>query len=272
MSGLGHAIVLGYGIMSVVWLATGLKHNAVYCLNIFTAAVLILFTASAVSSAVLCVMRRSELNSIIDRMTRCKSVPERQELIERLAYYMDGNVDYCRYVYASCCLDNGRYAECREIVSQTDISKLSCSEQEECFNFCLYSALLEEKYELAEEIYAGSKHYFDRATMRKGCGAILHTFGLLCLAEGKYDNAETLFKKAGKERKHSLKCECDLGLAQLSLKRGDWQSAREYCKSAAVNTETFSQADRLKKAMQAVERLYIESRQKENTQTGKEHK
>lgn len=272
MSGLGHSVVWGYGVMSAVWLATGLKHTAVYCLKIFTAAALLLFSAAVIYSIVLCVMRRSELNSLIEKMTECKSIQERQEFMDRLAYYMDGNSDYCRYVYASCCLESGRYAECREMISQTDISKLDCREQEECFNLCLYSALLEEKNALASEIYASSKHYFDRATMRRGCGSILHTLGLLCLAEGIYDNAEALFKKAEKERKRSLKCECALGLAEVSLKRGDWQSAREYCKSAAENTETFPQADRLKKAMQATERLCIQSKQKENTYTGKEHK
>ncbi len=263
--GLGQAMLWGYGVMSIIWLATGLKHDASYCIRIYTAAVLMLFAAVVVSSVVLFVMRRSELNSIIDKMTECKSISQRQALIDRLAYYLDGNINYCRYVYAACCLEGGRYIECREIISKTDISKLSCSEQEECFNICLYSALLEEKNELAAEIYAKSKHYFDRATMRKGRGGILHTLGLLCLAEGKYDNAEALFKKAKKEHKRSLKCECDLGLAEISLKRGDWQAAREYCKSAAENTETFPQADRLKKAMQATERLCIDSKQIDNT-------
>lgn len=251
------AVVGAYAAMCVFWIVTGMKYNAVVCCKAYAWAYIVIFTAFLAVSAVMFVSRERELEKLTDTVY---SQDFSDEYFRRLKRYIGGlGNEKNILLYASCCAEGGRYKECRSVLRQADFAALSPRGQEEYFNIMLYSALLEGDLTLANEIYARSRHYFDRATMRRRSGSVLHTLAVLRLADGDIENAGRLFTAAGKHKSTSLRFECDIGLGRCMLMSGDRAGAKSMCYSAADKACGLSQAKRLRELMLDVEKAYGQS-------------
>lgn len=254
---LASSVVGAYGLMCLVWVVTGLKYNALTCVKIYLVCDLLLLAGLFAVSCAFSYQRKKELDRITDRYAQFGSDDEYFRMLK--AYMGEPLSDSKLLLYASCHLEGGRYADSRKVLENIDFSKLDADEQEEYFNICLYSAILENNKELANDIYFKARHYFDRAVMAGKNRYILHTLGMFCLMNGKLENAYTLFMSAMRERNVSLKCECDIGLGHCYLASGDKESAKEMCYTAAEQAVTRSQAMRIRELMILVEEEYRKS-------------
>lgn len=257
--GLASAMVGAYGIMSVFWLVTGMRFNAFFCCRVYLWAYAVLTAVMTVISFSIAFRRQEEFDRIIEHGSQ-KGYDD--EYFRMLEEHMGGlDSDRKIMLYASCLIEGGRYAESREIVRRVDFGSLSAGEQNEYFNICLYSALMEGKLELANEIYAKARAYFDRATLKRGNGNIVHTLGELCFANGRYENAQRLFETARREKNAVLRCECDIGICKCRLAQGDIRGAKDLCFAVAEEASTRHQAQRLRELMKEVEKDFGEHRQ-----------
>ncbi|MBQ8108133.1 MAG: hypothetical protein IJ129_05240 [Ruminococcus sp.] len=248
------SVVGAYMIMCGVWLITGMRYDALKCVYVYIYAFWGMLCAFVGASVIFTVKRKQELEEVTKHYEEHGSDDEYFTLLKK--YLGEPLSNSKLLLYASCHLEGGRYAEGRRVLKQIDFAKLSADDQEEYFNICLYSAVLEKNKELANDIYFKARHYFDRAVMYGKNRYILHTLGMLCLLNGNLENAYTLFMSAMKERNVSLRCECDIGLGHCFLQSGDLASAKEMCYTAAEQAVTRSQAIRLKELMIAVEDAY----------------
>ena len=254
MHSLAYASVLGYIVMAAAWFISGLRLSMLMCWNIWVIALTALFCILGTVSAVIDIRKHLELEELArHRLTKGYD----DEYFEHLQNFLGGELDDSRKLtFASIYLEGGRYPECRRQLEQINFSALMCAEQEEYFKICLYSAVLEGNAELANDIYRKARRYFDRAVAGRRGGYILHTLGMLCLMNGRVENAFRLFQSAMRFHDDSLRCECCLSLGQVYLVSGDRESAKDMCYAAADLVETRAQALRLKELMLEVEWAY----------------
>ena len=249
-----YAMVCGYIIMVAVWLINGMGISLMECFNIWVIVMVSLFCLFGTVSAWIDVMKHIELDELAKhRLTKGYD----DEYFRKLAEFSHAtNSGSGKLFMASMYLEGGRFADCRAMLKELDFAELSSKEQEEYFNICLYSAVLEGNTELANDIYLKARHYFDRAVMGKHSGFILHTLGMLCLLNGRTENAYRLFQSAMRQNDEGLQCECCIGLGKVYLQSGDRASAKDMCFAAAELVETRAQAVRLKELMIEVEEAY----------------
>lgn len=246
--------VCGYVLMAAIWLFSGMRITLFECFNIWIIAAVAIFCILGTVSAFIDVRKHMELDELArHRLTRGYD----DEYFELLKSFIGFEpTDSGQLTFASMYLEGGRYEDCRRQLEKINFKRLSSTEQEEYFNVCLYSAVLEGNAELANDIYDKARRYFDRAVMGKRGGFVLHTLGMLCLLNGRLDNAYRLFQSAMRLRDDGLRCECCLGLGQVYLASGDKSSAKDMCYAAAELVENRAQAVRLKELMLAVEKAY----------------
>lgn len=246
--------VCGYILMAAVWFCSGMRLNLIQCFNLWIIFAVVIFCILGTVSAFIDLRKRRELDDLArHRLTKGYD----DEYFEKLRRFMGGEPnDGGQLAFASMYLEAERYEDCRRQLEKINFKRLSGAEQEEYFNVCLYSAVLEGNAELANEIYDKARRYFDRAVMGKRGGFVMHTLGMLCLLNGRLDNAYRLFRSAMRQRDDGLRCECCLGLGRVYLESGDKASAKDMCFAAAELAETRAQAVRLKELMMAVEDAY----------------
>lgn len=251
---LATSVVVAYVIMCVYWLCTGMRYGLRSCMNIWLWSYLVIFILLVILSLYFCFDRRRRINDMAEhsRVYGCD-----EEYFRMLNDYLGDELDETQtLVYASCCLESGQYKDCRKALEKVDFKSLSGIEQDEYFNICLYSAILDNEVELANDIYQKARHYFDRAVMSKHNGFILHTLGMLCYINGRLENAYKLFRSAMKNADDALLCECSIGVGLVYLASGDKEGAKEMCFVAAELAQTRSHALRLKELMIKVENAY----------------
>ncbi|MBQ8965645.1 hypothetical protein [Ruminococcus sp.] len=251
---LAYGSVLAYIIMAGAWFIGGMRLSLVQCWSLWVVCMTVIFCLFGTFAAYLDIRKHLEIEELAQhRLTKGYD----DEYFQRLQEFLGGELDDSRLLtFASMYLEGGRYADCRRQLEELDFAKLSSAEQEEYFNICLYSAVLEGDTELANDIYRKARRYFDRAVMGRRGGYVLHTLAMLCLLNGRYDNAYRLFQSAMQVRDDSLRCECCLGLGRLYLMSSDRASAKDMCYAAADLVETRAQAVRLKELMLQVEKAY----------------
>ena len=251
---LASAVVGAYMIMCAYWLVTGMRYGLKNCMSIWLYSYIILFVLMVILSVYFCIDRRKR---ILDMAQHSRIHGCDEKYFEMLRDYLgDGPDESQSLVYASCCLESGQYSDCRKALQKVDFKSLTGSEQNEYFNICLYSAILDNEIELANDIYRKARHYFDRAVMNRHNGCILHTLGMLCYVNGRLENAYRLFKSALRTGDDSLRCECSIGIGLVYLASGDKEGAKEMCYVAAELAQTRSHALRLRELMMMVENAY----------------
>ncbi len=246
-----YASVLGYIIMAAAWFISGMRLSMIQCWSIWLISLTVLFCILGTISAAIDIRKHLDLERLArHRLTHGYD----DEYFNMLSVFLGGELtDSRRLTYASMYLEGERYEDCRRQLREIDFAHLSTAEQEEYFNICLYSAVLEGNVGLANDIYRKARRYFDRAILARRGGFVMHTLGMLCLLNGRQDNAFKLFNSAMQYRDDGLKCECFLGLGQLYLLSRDNESAKDMCYAAADLVETRAQAKRLKTLMMGVE-------------------
>lgn len=251
---LSYGIVCGYVLMAAIWFFLGMRITLVQCCSVWVICLTVIFCVMATISAVIDIRKHIELNELArHRLTKGYD----DEYFERIKKFIGGKLDDRNLLtFASMYLEGGRYEDCRHQLEKINFKRLSSTEQEEYFNVCLYSAVLEGNAELANDIYAKARRYFDRAVMGRRGGFVMHTLGMLCLLNGRVDNAYRLFQSAMRQHDDGLRCECCLGLGKVYLASGDKHSAKDMCYAAAELVESYSQAVRLKELMIEVEEAY----------------
>ncbi|MBR1382214.1 MAG: hypothetical protein IJ555_00135, partial [Ruminococcus sp.] len=158
---LADSLVISYVLMFLTWLVRGMRVGLEGCVRIWAVYYILCAGIMIIISFGLAALRRGELRDITDRMFD-KGCDD--EYFRLLKEYMGGELlPSQQLVFASCYLEAGRMEDCRRELEKVDFAALSAPEQEEYFNVCLYSAVLEENVELANEIYRKAKHYLDRA-------------------------------------------------------------------------------------------------------------
>ena len=249
-----YAAVLGYIIMAASWFISGMRLSIVGCWNVWVISLTGMFCILGTVSAFIDISKHLELDELArHRLTKGYD----DEYFERLKAFIGGELDDSRLLtFASMYIEAERYSDCREQLEKIDFSRLNSAEQEEYFNICLYSAVLEGNAELANDIYRKAHRYFDRAVMCRRGGHIMHTLGMLCLMNGRLENAYRLFNSAMRLHDDGLRCECCLSLGKVYLLSGDRSAAKDMCYAAADLVETRAQASRLKELMIEVERAY----------------
>ena len=248
---ISYASVFGYIIMSAAWLISGMRISMIQCWSIWIICLTVIFCILGTISAVIDVRKNMELDRLAEHRLK---LGYDDEYFNMLNAFLGGEVtDSRRLTFASMYLEGERYEDCRRQLRELDFSRLTTAEQEEYFNICLYSAVLEGNIELANDIYRKARRYFDRAILARRGGFVMHTLGMLCMLNGRLDNAFRLFNSAMHFRDDGLKCECFLGLGQLYLLSRDEESAKDMCYAAADLVETRAQAKRLKTLMMGVE-------------------
>lgn len=249
--------VTAYVMMFFIWLFSGMNMGLPACAKAWAVSYILIFGAMVIISYGLQKLKWHDLDLITDHAID-KGFDD--EYFAMLKDYMCGDASELKpsqqLVFASCYLEGGRYADCRTQLEKVDFKSLTPAEQEEYFNTCLYSAVLENNIDLANDIYNKSRHYFDRAIVKKRGSYVLHTLGMLCYINGRLENAYKLFETAGKGRSDGLKCECSIGKGLVYLASGDKEGAKEMCFAAAGLAETYMQACRLKDLMMKVEKAY----------------
>lgn len=249
-----YAMVGGYIFMVAVWLIKDMGLSLVECFDLWIIAMVFIFCMLGTISALIDINKHIELDELAQhRLTKGYD----DEYFRRLAEFSRVTDTSSGTLFmASMYLEGGRFEDCRAKLREVDFSKLSGSEQEEYFNICLYSAILEGNRELANDIYRKAQRYFERAVMGKRSGFTLHTLGMLCLMNGRTENAYRLFQSAMRQNDDGLQCECCIGLGKVYLTSGDKGSAKDMCYAAAELVETRAQAQRLKELMMEVEAAY----------------
>lgn len=249
-----YAMVCGYIIMMVIWLIYDMRLSIIQCFDIWILAIISIFVGLGTVSAFIDIMKNVELDELArHRLTMGYD----DEYYRKLAEFSRVNDSGSGTIFmASMYLEGGRFEDCRAKLREIDFKELTGSEQDEYFNVCLYSAILEGNRELANDIYRKAQRYFDRAVMGKRSGFILHTLGILCLMNGRTENAFRLFQSAMRQNDDGLQCECCIGLGKVYLISGDKASAKDMCYAAAELVETRAQAVRLKELMIEVEEAY----------------
>ncbi len=249
-----YASVVGYIIMSAAWLISGMRLTLLQCWNVWIISLCVLFCILGTYSAVIDIRKHIALDKIAQhRLTKGYDDAYFDLLLDFIGGELD---DSRRLTFASMYLEGGRYEDCRRKLEEIDFKSLGTAEQEEYFNICLYSAVLEGDTELANEIYRKARRYFDRAIMARRGGFVMHTLGMLCIMNGRPENADRLFHSALQYHDDGLKCECFLGLGRLYLMSHDDESAKDMCYAAADLVETRAQAVRLKELMLDVEAAF----------------
>ena len=251
---MSYAALLGYLIMGISWLVSDMRLTMVQCWNIWVIALAVIFCILATVSAVIDIRKHIELDELSCHRLR-KGYDD--EYFAKLKSFLGEEIDESRNLaFASMYLEGGRYEDCRRQLEKINFRILTSSEQEEYFNICLYSAILEGDAKLANDIYTKARRYFDRAVMGRRSGFTLHTLGMLCLLNGRPENAFRLFQSAMRQNDDGLRCECCIGLGKVYLMSGDKGSAKDMCYAAADLVETRAQAVRLKQLMLDVEKAY----------------
>lgn len=251
---LASAVVGAYTIMCGYWLCTGMRFGLRKCMTVWLWSYLVIFILLVILSLYYSFDRRRRIVEMAEhsRVYGCD-----EEYFRMLKSYLGDELDESQtLVFASCCLESGQYKDCRKALEKVDFKDLTGSEQDEYFNICLYSAILDNEVELANDIYRKARHYFDRAVLNKHNGCILHTLGMLCYVNGRLENAYKLFRSALRNGDDSLRCECSIGIGLVYLASGDKEGAKEMCYVAAELAETRSHALRLKELMMKVENAY----------------
>ncbi len=254
LSSMADSFVGGYGIMCLCWIVTGMKYNALVCCKIYLIAYFLLLAVLVTCSVVISVQQKNKVDDINRHLSQFGYDDEYYRLLEN--YIGEPDTPAKMMIYASCLIEGGRYAQSRRAVEKIDFSSLPAKEQDEYFNICLYSAVMEGNKTLANEIYSKGRLYFERAVTRRRCGGVQHTLGMLCLLNGNYENAEELFLAAFDRKDPAICCECCLSLGQCFIETGKKDDAKQMCYDAAKNTQTYSQACRLKQLMMKVEAAY----------------
>lgn len=249
-----HGVVGGYVLMVLIWFISGMRLTLQQCCSIWIICVTSIFCILATISAILDARKHMELEELArHRLTKGYD----DEYFELVRKFIGGELDESdKLTFASMYLEGGRYEDCRRQLEKINFKRLRSTDQEEYFNICLYSAVLEGNAELANDIYAKARRYFDRAVMGRRGGFVMHTLGMLCLLNGKHDNAYRLFHSAMQLRDDGLRCECCLGLGKVYLASGDKSSAKDMCFAAAELVETYAQAVKLRELMIEVEEAY----------------
>ena len=251
---LSFSSVIGYILMAAAWFISGMRLDLVQCSGLWIIFLVVLFIILGTICAVIDILKHIQLQKLAEhRLTKGYD----DEYFDMLRRFIGGELTDSQQLYfASSYLEGERCEDCREQLKKLNFKALDSSEQEEYFNICLYSAILEGNKELANDIYAKARKYFDRAVMGRRCGYVLHTLGLLCYLNGRSDNAARLFESAMRSHDYSLRCECCLGLGRIYLDRGERSEAKDMCYEAAQLVETRSQAVHLKQLMMDVEKAY----------------
>lgn len=246
--------VAGYILMAAVWFFSGMRLDLVRCSSLWIIFLVTGFIILGTYSAIIDIIKHIRLDELAEhRLTKGYD----DEYFEKLRGFIGGELtDSQQLYYASSYLEGRRFADCREQLKKLDFTKLDSTEQEEYFNVCLYSAVLEGNKELANDIYSKARKYFDRAVMGRRCGYVLHTLGLLCYLNGRHENAYKLLESAMHTHDSSLRCECCLGIGRIYLDQGERSLAKDMCYEAAELVETRSQAQHLKELMLDVEKAY----------------
>lgn len=251
---LASSVAGAYAVMCVFWLGTGMRYGLKTCMDVCLKSYLVLFTLMTVMSIVFFIDRKKRLRELAHRL---KLFGCDDEYLRMLRDYMGDDIDDSQsLIFASCCLECGQYGDCRKALEKIDFRSLSSAEQDEYFNIYLFSAILDDDAELANDIYRKARHYFDRAVQRRHNGFVLHTLGMLCYINGRLENAYRLFNSAMRENSDSLKCECCIGMGLVYLASGDKEGAKEMCFVAAELAQTRSHALRLRELMIMVENAY----------------
>ncbi|MGN0594921.1 MAG: tetratricopeptide repeat protein, partial [Hominimerdicola sp.] len=250
-------VIIGFCIMCVYWLCTGMKYNLFGCLRAFIpafAAVFAFLITATVYYAVYSSKKRKELISFKEKNGFC------DEYYKKVKQYLGtkGKLSASKLLYlASAYAEGERYEECADTLKRIRFSHLNSSQQNEYFNIMLYNSLLKGDIEASEKIYISSMHYFERAMLGKNSAHIKHTLGLFYYAKGELAKAENYFINAKATTKNkSLAGDCDLYLGLCYLKT----NRREYAKQCAVEASKeiteYSQKINLRKLMILVEKAY----------------
>ncbi len=168
-----------------------------------------------------------------------------------------GMSDVSKLVTAQMLIDGAHYKEGFGKLAELDFSELELRQKQVYMNTYLYGAVLLGDRAEADRIFASAEKWLMSVTDRQLSASVKHTLGCYEYMCGRKVRAEELFMQSvGSTSAHDVICEDWLALAACYLDSGRKELARLAVQTAARNTVTTVQEEKVSRAKELVELAY----------------